>query len=221
MSATRNNLAQAWETEEITIDLQPLARRLGTTDGLSSLGELAAELHQQHLRGRDSFGQFLQAYKQQVLIPFEWTQIRLAWHFTRRNQLRELMALDREISRHTRFEPFAIASRRIGHFQLKRLRPLRDQRMVQRYLRAVEEERSTGWHTLVYGMILSVFSLPLRQGLLTYARQTLSGFVRAASGQLALTEMQCENLLDEITHSLPSDLDQEMKREQRREIRVL
>ena len=43
-------------------------------------------------------------------------------------------------------------------------RPLRDQRLVQRYLTAVEQGEAQGWHTLVYGLTLAVYSLPLRQG---------------------------------------------------------
>jgi len=54
--------------------------------------------------------------------------------------------------------------RRVGQSQLKRFRSLRDHRLVQRYLKAVGEGRAHGWHTLVYGITLSVYSLPLIQG---------------------------------------------------------
>lgn len=70
--------------------------------------------------------------------------------------------------------PFASPSRQIGRRQLARLRPLRDERIVRRYLAAVESGRADGWHTVVYGLTLALYSLPLRQGLLHYAQETLA-----------------------------------------------
>ena len=62
---------------------------------------------------------------------------------------------------------------------------MRDQRVVQRYLQAVEGGQANGWHTLVYGLTLAVYSLPLRQGLLGYAHQTTRGFIYSAARMLA------------------------------------
>jgi hypothetical protein len=57
---------------------------------------------------------------------------------------------------------------------------LRDERLVQRYLSAVEFGQANGWHTVVYGITLAMYSLPLRQGLLHYAQQTLGAFANNA-----------------------------------------
>ena len=91
---------------------------------------------------------------------------------------------------------FAAASRLVGHTQLQRLRPLRDQRLVQRYLAAVELNEANGWHTLVYGVTLAVYSLPLRQGLFGYAQQTTRGFIQAAARPLKLAEAEADSLFD-------------------------
>ena len=41
---------------------------------------------------------------------------------------------------------------------------------------AVERGEAHGWHTLVDGVTLAIYSLPLRQGLLGYAQQTTVRF---------------------------------------------
>jgi len=98
---------------------------------------------------------------------------------------------------------FATASQRVGKTQLKRLRPLRDQRLVQRYLHAVQTGEAHAWHTVVYGVILWLYSLPLRQCLLSYAHQTTLGFLRSAAGPLRLTGAHCEDLLSEAGSGFP------------------
>src|SRR5205085_3107504 len=114
---------------------------------------------------------FLRAYKAQVLLPLELPAIFQAHRHASRNETQELLALDSDISSQRSHRAFASASRRVGQSQLKRLRPLRDARIVQRYLGAVQEKHAQAWHTLVYGLTLAIYSLPVRQGLLSYARQ--------------------------------------------------
>ena len=36
---------------------------------------------------------------------------------------------------------------------------------------------ANAWHTLVYGVTLALYSIPLRQGLLGYGYQTMRGFI--------------------------------------------
>ena len=125
---------------------------------------------------------FLDTYLTQILLPLELPAIAEACGRVRRGETRELIALDRQLAGEARLAPFASASRKIGALQLQRLKPLRDERTVQRYLSAVESGRAEGWHTLVYGLTLAVYSFPLRQGLLHYARETISGLALAAAG---------------------------------------
>ena len=116
----------------------------------------------------------------------------------------ELIAFDQQLAAETALKPFANASRRVGQAQLKRLRPLRDHRLLQRYLRAVDDGLANGWHTLVYGLTLSVYSLPVLQGLNSYEKQTLLGFMHAVSRTLKLSENDCRTLLEQLSPSLPN-----------------
>jgi urease accessory protein UreF len=110
---------------------------------------------------------------------------------------------DGEVGRELALRPFFAASRRVGQAQIRRLRPLRDHRFVQRYLRSVESGLAQGWHTLVYGITLSVYSLPVLQGLVSYERQTLLGFIHAVSRALHLSEADCRGLIDQLSPTLP------------------
>jgi urease accessory protein UreF len=129
--------------------------------------------------------------------------IRSAHGHATRHELRELVALDQSQAHQPILGELAAASRRVGQSQLRKLRPLRDERVVQRYLHAVESGQAHGWHTLVYGLTLSVYSLPLRQGLLGYAHQTTRGFIYAAARMLRLSERQCRALFDSMCADLP------------------
>jgi urease accessory protein UreF len=71
------------------------------------------------------------------------------------------------------------ASWRVGRRQLNRLRPLRDLRVVQKYLSALDAGTVRGWHPMVFGVVLAAFGIPLRQGLVHYATQTATGWCDA------------------------------------------
>jgi urease accessory protein UreF len=101
--------------------------------------------------------------------------------------VRELIALDRDVGQLPAVQAFGNASSWVGRTQLRRLRPLRTERVVQRYLRAVEAGEARAWHTLVFGLVLAVYSLPLRQGLIHFAHQTVGGFIEAGSARFRLT----------------------------------
>jgi urease accessory protein UreF len=147
---------------------------------------------------------FLDTYFTQILLPLELPAIAGACGHVRRGETRELIALDQQLAGEARLAPFALASRKIGARQLHRLKPLRDERTVQRYLGAVESGRAGGWHTLVYGLTLAVYSFPLRQGLLHYARETLSGLARAAAGAEQFVDPASQEMLGTILTRLPA-----------------
>jgi len=127
---------------------------------------------------------FLNAYQSSVLAPIELPAIARAFQHAARGQWRELLALDAQLSAEPLLQPFADGSRQIGRLQLERLRPLRDERLTQRYLAAVESGQANGWHTVVYGIMLAIYSWPLRQGLIHYGRETISGLA-TVSGDAA------------------------------------
>ena len=184
-------------------DWHPLAEQLGSADGLVSLGSVSALLRLQPVKNASSLRGFLQDYQQRILFPFELPAIESAHGHAMRNETRELVALDRRLGAEHALQQFAGASRRVGQHQLQKLRPLRDQRLVQRYLFAVETGEAHGWHTLVYGVTLAIYSLPLRQGLLGYAHQAMRGFIYSAARSLRLSEHQCRRLFDNVCVGLP------------------
>jgi urease accessory protein UreF len=184
-------------------DWHPLAEQLGSTDGVASLGSVCAFLSLRPIQDLRSFRRFLTSYQGEILVPFELPAIHAAFGHAEKNELRELVALDQQLAGQPVLQSFAAASRRVGQGQLQKLRPLRDQRMVQRYLFTVDSGQAHGWHTLVYGLTLEVYSLPLRQGLLGYAHQTTRGFIYSAARMLQLSELQCRSVFEEHCGALP------------------
>jgi len=200
--ATRTQLALN-DAAEWLGDWHPLAEQLGSADGLVALSSVSAFLRVRPVQNVSSLREFLRDYQRRILFPLELPAIESAHSHTTRNELRELVAMDRQLGREPLLQQFAQASRRVGQYQLQKLRPLRDQRLVQRYLVAVENSQAHGWHTLVYGVTLAIYSLPVRQGLLGYAHQTTRGFIYSAARALHLSERACRRLFDELCASLP------------------
>ncbi|TAL02418.1 MAG: hypothetical protein EPO07_07360 [Verrucomicrobia bacterium] len=198
---TQPQLAQ--DAAEWLGDAHPLVEQLGSADGLVSLHAFADSLAARPVNSLPALRDFLRCYQQQILLPHELPAIRDAYTHAAHNFARELVALDQQLSNEPKLRDFAAASRRVGQAQLQRLRPLRDERTVQRYLHAVESGQAHGWHTLVYGLTLVVYSLPLRQGLLGYAQQTTRGFIHTAARSLNATEAECREMFDELCAPLP------------------
>ncbi|SRR6266496_1450686 len=188
--------------EEFLGDIAPLAAQIGSTEGLAALSA-GASGETYRVTDLPSLRAFLREYQSRILIALELPAIWRAYELASRCETQELIELDRQLADRALLQSFATASQRLGKMQLKRLRPLRDQRIVQRYLHAVQAGQAHAWHTLVYGLILSLYSLPLRQGLVSYALQTTRGFVWSAAETLELTDEQCAELAHEINGGLP------------------
>ncbi len=194
-------------------DWHPLAEQLGSADGLVTLGSVSGLLQLAPVRSLPGLRRFLRKYQAEILLPCELPAIQSAHGHASRYEVRELVALDRSLAAEPNLRLFGLASSRVGQYQLRKLRPLRDQRVVQRYLQAVESGEASGWHTLVYGLTLAVYSLPLRQGLLGYAHQTTRGFIYASARSLRLSEHQCRVLFDTLCANLPTAVDGLLKQE--------
>jgi urease accessory protein UreF len=188
-------------------DWHPLAEQLGSTDGLVTLGSVSASLRLAPVHNLPSLRRFLRDYQAQILLPLELPAIQRAHGHATRHEVRELVAFDQGLAGEPILQAFASASQRVGQSQLRKLRPLRDQRVVQRYLDAVDSGEASGWHTLVYGLTLAVYSLPLRQGLLGYGHQTTRGFIYSAARMLSLSERQCRDLFDTLCAGLPEAIE--------------
>jgi urease accessory protein UreF len=191
----------------------PLAEQLGSADGLLALGAVSATLQLGPVQDVAALGNFLRHYQARILLPHELPAIQSAHGHASRRELRELVALDHALAHEPVWRPFARASRRVGQFQLRKLRPLRDERLLRRYLGVVEGGGAYGWHTLVYGVTLAIYSLPLRQGMLGYAHQTTRGFIYSAARGLRLSEYQCRSLFDSLCAPLPAAIDVMLRRE--------
>jgi urease accessory protein UreF len=185
-------------------DWHPLAEQLGSADGLLELGSVSSLLRLPPVSDQASLRKFLRDYQSRILLAHELPVIQRAHAHAARQELRELVALDRRLADEPILQNFAAASRRIGRGQLQKLRPLRDQRLVQRYLQAVETGQAHGWHTLVYGVTLAIYSLPLHQGLLGYSHQIIIGFIYSAARMLEFSEHQCRKLFDDLCGDLPA-----------------
>jgi urease accessory protein UreF len=207
----KNKIASR-SAKEVTGELAALAERLGSAD-LTELTRTGRAPGLSQVRNLPELRRFLQNYSTQVLVNSELPTIYRAYQHASRSEARELIALDASLRSEPLVQSLARASQRVGQSQVKKLRPLRDQRVVQRYLAAVESGEAKGWHTVVFGLVLALFSLPLRQGLLHYATQTLNGFIHSAAGRLQLRQADCEALLTEVTQQFPHAVEEIVKGE--------
>lgn len=204
---TSESTIECIETAELLGDPHPLLEQFGPADGLATFDAAPAALQFARVRDLPSLQSFLRVYQNEILLPLEWPAILGAHGHAARFELRELVALDRRLAGEPALRDFAAASCRVGQRQLSRLRPLRDERFIQRYLKAIADGDARGWHTLVYGISLAVYSRPLRQGLLSYAQRTLGGFIENAADPLRLTEAMVEELHGEVCAGLPDAME--------------
>lgn len=202
------------QTSELLGDPHPLVARIGAPPAPGSLGVGSSSIVGRVV-DRASLRQFLHSYQQRILGPMELPAIYAAWGHASRGETRELIELDHRLGLEPVLQDFAAASRAVGRSQLRRLRPLRDQRFLRRYTEAVESGKAHGWHVLVFGVVLGVYSVPLRQGLLHYARHTLNGFIESAAGPMQLTAEDCEQTLAEVSDPLPATVHSILSRESR------
>lgn len=194
------------EAAEVLGDPNPLLEQVSTPEGFLALGRAASAWRLPKVQDADSLRLFLSHYRQHILEAVELPAILQAHQFAQQGFARELIALDCQLEDIFIEKDLSSASQRVGRSKLKRLRPLRDQRVVMRYLQAVEENKAHGWHVLVFGLALQLYSLPLRQGLISYARQSLGGFVHSAAKSLPITEDECREIFAEAVEGLEERL---------------
>ena len=184
------------------VDTRALAEQLGSAEELTTLSPIACAHQLNKICSLPALREFLVDYCSQKLGPEEFPAIVQAWEAGSKNHIRELLNFDRELASNKQLKEFEVASRAVGKRQLNRMRPLKDMRVIQKYRDAVNEGTAHGWHTVVYGLVLSTYSLPLRQGLLHYGRQTLGGFIHAAARPLQLSHAACLELELELSNNL-------------------
>lgn len=181
------------DSEELAGDVAPFAAAIGSAEALACFADLAAFIGVPQPANAGALRSLLSGYREKVLGGVELPAIRDAFEHARRGEARELIELDRRLARQLGRSGLAQASRLTGRQQLRLLRPLKDQ-SLQRYIRAVDDGEATGWHVVVFGILLAVFSLPLRQGLAHYAGKNQQGLLDAVSPRMALTIEDREKL---------------------------
>ncbi|MSU31872.1 MAG: hypothetical protein EXS25_04265 [Pedosphaera sp.] len=143
-------------------------------------------------------GKVLAELREGLIQNTEWPAILQAAELTRRGYHRELLQLDQRFGRDLS-PSLAKASCCVGRHQLGRLRALRDQKIIQCYLDAIETGQARGWNPIVFGVVLAVFGIPLRQGLVHYA----TALLRNHAEQIAVNPAEAQRLLDESVRMLP------------------
>lgn len=199
MDLTAPHLAPA-SHEELAGDASPLAQAVGSPETLASLVSLAELVEATRPESPTAIRAFVARYRERLLGPVELPAIQAAYGHAARGEFRELLELDRRLRTTFGASAFAQASRHAGRTQLRRLRPLRD-RTLQRYLRAVEAGEAAGWHVVVYGLLLALFSLPLRQGLAHYATRTQQSLIDSAANGTRTSAAECQELREECTRA--------------------
>ena len=188
---------------ELIGDAHPLLEQLGVTDAVALASDAAGAFQFRSVRDVASLRSFLDVYRTQILVPLEMPTIVAAHGHAARGEVRELVALDARLASEKALGEFAMASCRVGQRQLSKLRALRDERVVQRYLLAIGNGAARGWHTLVYGVALAVYSMPVRQGLQHYAEHTMRGFIESAARPLRLSESAIVEILSAQSAYVP------------------
>lgn len=181
----------------------PLLRQIAPGEGVTQPCPSGTTSAANAITSVESLHAGLLNYKLSVLLPFELPAVKQACEFTLRNETNELVAFDRALSKASWLKPYKQDSRVAGRLHLERLRPLRDQRGIRRYITAVEQGQADGWHLLVAGAALGLYSLPLRQGLMDYALHTFWNVVGQAAGPLGLEAGEATDLVNALGADLP------------------
>lgn len=189
-------------------DWHPLVRQIAAGEGVAHAPTAGSPHAAPALVSVGALHAFLLNYKVTVLLPFELPVVKQACEHTIRNEIKELLELDRHLSKQPWFEAFKQDSRTAGRLHLERLKPLRDHRGVRRYLTAVEAGKAAGWHLLVAGVALGLYSLPLRQGLMDYALHTFWDVLGKASETLNLKRHEAVELVNDLSADLPRQIQQ-------------
>ncbi len=186
----------------------PYAAQLDALEGVLCVDSISRALGTARVGTPLELSVLLERYRVTLLEPVELPAVAAAHRHATRGEAQELIALDKALAdTHPEWLQLAPASQRFGTDHLKRLRPLRDERVVQRFLDAVREGRAPANHPVVFGLMMAVFSIAPRQGLADYAQSALEAVVTTAAGKLKLTQADRDTLIDRSQARLPEAID--------------
>ena len=186
----------------------PYEAQLDALEAVLCADTLAEVLGIGSLQTTTDVGRLLDRYRTGFLEPVELPLIAKAQRLAAQGRAKELIALDQQLGGdHPEWLQLTPASTRIGRDYLKRLRPLQDERTVQRLIDAVRFDRMPGHHLTVFGLTMAVFSIAQRQGLAEYAQFAMEAVVATAAGKLKFNQPEREQLLSRTHTQLPEMID--------------
>jgi urease accessory protein UreF len=194
-------------------DLRALEEQLGSPEEATAIGSEAFASALVNIRTAEEFRNFLAQLQAKTIAQEELPTILRAYNHARRNEAREIIALDRSLKETFPNEALANASERVGRNQLRKLRGLKTERVVTRYWDAVHNKEAFGWHTVVFGVVLAMYSIPLRQGLNHYGQQTIRGFLEAGAASLRLRAPEVSALESSLLNGLPAIVERTLEGE--------
>jgi urease accessory protein len=181
---------------------QPLA------DGFCApAGELHSILAGHRIVDDGSLRPFLAAWLELSVVRVDLPIIRWAYESAARNDANDLIALDQQVSATPTQPALRAASVRIGQQKLRGFASLKGHTFLRRYYAAVESGQASGHNAVVYGIYLFLFSIPLREGLLSYGYQTLKGFAETASAAIRLDIGPTQALIEQLSANLPKQVE--------------
>ena len=156
----------------------------------------------------ENLEKLLECYRKTLLEPIELPAIKRACTLTTQGHTDELIKQDQTFaSTHPEWLLLMPASTRIGRDYLNRLRPLQDERAIQRFIKAVKQGRCPGHHLTVFGLTMNIFSIAQRRGLAEYAQFALQAVVSTAAGKLKINHQERVYLLSKSEKQLPKSID--------------
>ena len=190
----------------------PYAAQLDALEGVLCVDAIASALGTARVGTVLELSVLLERYRVTLLEPVELPAVATAHRHAARGEVLELIALDESLAqslddKHPEWLQLAPASQRFGTDHLKRLQPLRDERVVQRFLDAAREGRTPANHPVVFGLTMAVFSIAPRQGLGDYAQSALEAVVATAAAKLKLTQTDRDELINRSQSRLPEAIE--------------
>jgi urease accessory protein UreF len=210
----RNALSEA-------ADWRALEEQLGSPDEATAINSAAFASTLTNIRTAEQLRDFLTQFQNKTIAQDELPTILRAYNHARRNEVREIIELDRSLKESFPNEALANASERVGRNQLRKMRGLKTERVVTRYWDAVYKKEAHGWHTVVFGVVLAVYSIPLRQGLNHYGNQTIRGFLEAGAAALRLRAPEVNELESSLLADMPAIVERTLASESGNQFRCV
>ena len=186
----------------------PYEAQLDALESVLCCSTLRQTLGDSPLHSVTDLGLLLERYRTTMLEPIELPAIARANREATQGRAMELIELDQQFAgQHPEWLLLTPASTRVGKDYLTRLRPLQDERTVQRLFDAVRYGRTPGHHLTVFGLTMAIFSIAQRQGLAEYAQYALEAVVATAAGKLKLTQLDRDTLLARSQACLPKAIE--------------